>query len=390
MKFTTGCLAAASLLCCASNAAWAADKVRIGFLATASGAPTIGYSKELRLGFDLAVKHLGGKLGGLPVEIVSGDDQGNPEIAKQAFDRMVKRDKVDLVTGTIASGVINATAALATQQKVFFINSNVGPRDLVGAKCSPYYFNTGWHIESINEAMGKYMSGAGVKKVFVIAAGVPVGKEHVEAFKHTYTGAVAGERYYKVQTLDFSTELADIRAAQPDAVYGFAFGPLSINLAKQYAQAGLKDIPLYGPTPMADEDTVAAAGEAMLGVVTAGHWNADLPLPANRRFVADFEKDNKHAAGIGAEQGYTTALVIDAAVKGVKGRIEDKEAFRKALESVAIDAPRGPFRFNVDHSPVQNVYLRKVVRTDKGELVNRTQATIATALLVRGADECKL
>ncbi|MDB5966746.1 MAG: extracellular ligand-binding receptor, partial [Polaromonas sp.] len=179
---------ALTLLACAMAPALAADKIRIGFLATASQAPTIGVSKEIRAGFDLAIREMGGKLGGIPAEVIFGDDQGNPEVGKQVFDRMVKRDKIDLVTGTVASGVVYAVAPQAAQQQVLFLNTNVGPFDLVGAKCSPYYYNTGWHIESVNEAMGKYLSDAGLKKVYVIGAGVPVGKEHLDAFKRTFKG----------------------------------------------------------------------------------------------------------------------------------------------------------------------------------------------------------
>ncbi len=376
------------LLSLALAPAQAAEKIRIGFLATASGGPTSGISKEVRAGFDVALKRFGGKLGGLPVEVVSGDDQGNPDVGKQLFDRMVKRDKIDLVTGIVASGVIYAVAPIAAQQQIVFINSNVGPREFVADRCSAYYFNTGWHIESVNEAMGKYLATLGMKKVFVIGAGVPVGREHIESFKRTYGSPVVGEIYYKPQTLDFSAELAQIRAAQPDAVYAFAFGPLAVNFVKQYAQAGLKNIPLYGPAPLADEDSIPAGGEAMLGVTTGGHWNVDLPQEANKTFVAEYQKEVGRLPSLYSEQGYTTALVIDAAVKAVQGKIEDKPAFRKALESVSLDAPRGPIKFNVDHSPTQNVYLRQVVKNDKGELGNRTQKTVAANQASRGAVAC--
>ena len=381
---------ALAALACALAPALAADKIRIGFLATASGAPTVGFSKEFRLGMDLALKQLDNKLGGLPVEVISGDDHGNPEIGKQVFDRMVKRDKIDLVTGIVASGVINAIAPLAGQQQVFFLNSNVGSSELVGAKCSPFYFNTGWHIDSANEALGKYMASTGVKKVYVVAAGVAVGKDHVEAFKRTFGGTIAGEIYFKPQTLDFSAELAQIRAAQPDAVYAFAFGPLSINFAKQYAQAGLKGIPLYGPAPLADEETIIAAASAIEGVVSAGHWSLDLPNESNKQFSNSFLKENRRPAWLASEQGYTNVLILDAAVRAVKGKIEDKVAFRKALESVKVDTPRGPFRFNVDHSPIQNIYLRKVVKSNSGELFNQTQQTIATASASRDAASCRM
>lgn len=381
---------AAILLTAVATSTWAADKIRIGFLATTSGGPTIGPSKEVRAGFDLALKQLGGKLGGLPVEVITGDDQANPEIGKQVFDRMVKRDKVDLITGVVSSGVVYAVAPLATQQQVFFINPNVGPRDFVAGKCSPFYFNTGWHIESVNESMGKYLASMGFKKIYLIGAGVPVGREHLDAFKRTYEGAIAGETYYKPQTLDFSAELAQIRAAQPDAVYAFAFGPLSVNFVKQYAQAGLKNIPLFGPAPLADEETIPAGGEAIMGVTSAGHWNADLPSEANKRFVAAFHKEYNRPPAITSEQGYTTALVVDAAVKAVQGKIEDKTAFRKALEAVSLEAPRGPFKFNVDHSPIQNIYLRKVVKLESGDLVNKTQKSVATGHTVREAASCKM
>ena len=389
MSFASHCIAA-TLLAAAAASVSAADKMKIGFLATASGGPTISVSKEIRAGFDLRLKELGGKFGDLPVEVIFGDDQANPDVGKQAFDRMVKRDKVDLVTGVAASGVIYAIAPLAAQQHVFFINPNVGPRELVGDKCSTYYFNTGWPIESVNEAIGKYVATLGMKKVFVIGAGVAVGREHVEGFKKGYGAPVAGEIYFKPQTLDFSAELAQIRAAQPDAVYAFAFGPLSVNFVKQYGQAGLKGIPLFGPAPLADEDSIPASGEAALGVVTGGHWTLDLPQKANKDFAANFQKEYGRPASLYSEQGYTTALVIDAAVRSVQGKIEDKVAFRKALETIRLEAPRGPFSFDVDHSPVQNTYLRKVEKSEKGELVNRTQKMIGRGLPARGATACSM
>ncbi len=381
---------AASLLVLALGAAHAADKIKVGFLSTNSAGPTVGLSKDKRAGFDLAVKQLGGKLGGLPVEVVTGDDQNNPDVAKQAFDRMVKRDRIDVVTGIVTTPVIYAIAPLAAQGQVFFINSNVGPRDFIAEKCNPYYFNTVWHIESLNEAMGDYLNAEGKKKVFVLGGAWPAGREHIDAFKRTFKGALAGEIYFKMQTLDFSAELSQIRAAQPDAVYAFAFGPLSVNFMKQYAQAGLKNIPLYGASPLADEDTIPAAGEAALDVTSAGHWNFDLPHPNNKKFVADYQKETGRLPSLYSEQGYTTALALDAAVKAVKGRIEDKAAFRAALEKVSVEAPRGTFRFNVDHSPIQPVYLRKVARDDKGQMVNRTQKTIAEAHQVRGASDCSM
>ena len=382
--FSTG------LIACISVSGWAAEKIKIGFLATASGAPTIGVSKEIRAGFDLALKQLGGKVGGIPVEVISGDDQGNPEVGKQLFDRMFKRDKIDLLTGIVASGVIYAVAPIAAQSQVFYVNSNVGSRDFSGAKCNPYYFNTGWDIATTNEAMGKYLTSTGLKKVYVLGVGVPVGKEHIEAFKKTFGGTIVGETYFKPQTLDFSAELAQIRAAQPDAVYTFAFGPTAVNFTKQYAQAGLKNIPLFGTAPLADEETISSVGEPISGVTSGGHWSLDLPNEHNKIFSNAFLKEYRRPASMYNEQGYTTVMVIDAAVRAVKGRIEDKKAFQKALEGVKLDTPRGPFRFNTDHTPVQNIYLRKVSKSTSAELFNQTQKTVAIGSAVADAASCRM
>ncbi len=376
-------------LACAALAAAAAEPLRIGYLSTTSTGPTTGVSKEARAGFDFALEQLGGSLGGLPVEVISGDDQANPDVGKQVLDRLIKRDHIALLTGPMASGVLYATAPLAVQQRVFFFNLNVGPRDLVGDKCSPYYFNTGWPIEGINEALGGHLAEQGVKKVFALGAAVPVGREHLEAFKRGYGQPLVGEIFYKLQTLDFSAELAQIRVAQPEAVYAFAFGPLAVNFVKQYAQAGLGHIPLYGPAPLADEDGVAAAGEAMLGVTTAGHWSADLPHEANKRFVAAFRSKHGRNPSMFHEQGYSTALLLHAGLSAAQGRVDDHRRLRQAFVGVQLELPRGPLRFNVDHSPVQNVYLRKVVKGEGGEMTIRTQRTIATAQTRRGAAICR-
>ena len=195
MKHCPSLLAAAWLAVALCAPAMAADKIKVGFLSTVSGGPTVGLAKEKRAGFDLALKQLGGKLGGklggLPVEVVNGDDQNNPDVAKQAFDRLAKRDKVDVVTGVINTAVIHAIAPLAAQHQIFFMNSNVGQRDFIADKCGPYYFNTGWHIESLNEAMGKYLVSQGKKRVFVAGGAWPAGREHIEAFKRAFAAQLA-------------------------------------------------------------------------------------------------------------------------------------------------------------------------------------------------------
>ena len=374
----------------AMNPLLAADKIRIGFLSTQSGGPTIAVSTELRQGFELALKQLGGKFGNLPVEMVYADDGNNPGTGKLAYDRLVKRDKVDLITGTVTTPVIFAVAPLAAQDQTIFINPNVSDRSLGGEKCTPYYFSTGSHMDGVNETLGKFVKTQGKKKVFVLGGNWQAGREAIAAFKRGYSDPVIGESFYGMQTLDFSPEIAKIRAAEPDAVYAFTFGPLSVNFMKQYTQAGLKHIPLYGPGPLADEGNIPATGEAALDVTTSAHWNDDLPNEVNKKFVAAYQAEYKKDPTTFSEQGYTTAMVLDAALKTTGGKIDDKPAFRKAMLGVKLETPRGPFRINVDGSPVENIYLRKVGKNAKGEITNLTQRPIGMNVEVASARDCKL
>lgn len=370
--------------------AQAPEPMRIGFLSTQSGGPVAGLSTEKRQGWELALKQLGGKLGGVPVEMFYADDANNPGMGKQSYERLVKQNKIDVLTGIVTTPVIFALAPAVAQDKVIFLNSNVTERVLGGEKCSPFFFTTGWHVDGINESMGKLLRQQGRKKVFVMGGQWPAGREHIAAFKRGYGDTVAGEAYFKMGQIDFSAEIAQMRAAEPDAIYVFAFGPHSVNFMKQYAQAGLKRIPLYGPSPLADEGTIPASGDAAMEVVSSGHWNDDLPTDANRRFVAAYVAEYKKDPTMFSEQGYTTALLLDAAVRAAGGNFKDRAALRKALLSVKVDAPRGPLSLAADGSPVQNVYLRKVGKNTKGEITNLTQRTIASSVTPDNAGECKL
>jgi branched-chain amino acid transport system substrate-binding protein len=366
------------------------EPVRIGFLSTQSGGPVAGLSTEKRQGWELALKQLGGKLGGVPVEVFYADDANNPGMGKQSYERLVKQNKIDVLTGIVTTPVIFSLASAVAQDKVIFLNSNVTERALGGDKCSPYFFTTGWHVDGINESMGRLLKAQGRRKVFVMGGQWPAGREHITAFKRGYGDALAGEVYFKMGQIDFSAEIAQMRAAEPDAIYSFAFGPHSVNFMKQYAQAGLKRIPLYGPSPLADEGTIPASGEAALEVVSSGHWNDDLTHDANRKFVAAYVAEYKKDPTMFSEQGYTTALVLDAALRAAGGNVRDHAALRKALLSVKLETPRGPLSLATDGSPVHNVYLRKVGKNAKGEITNLTQRTIGTAVAPDNAGECRL
>jgi branched-chain amino acid transport system substrate-binding protein len=377
-------------LAAAGSSSWAADKVKIGMLSTLSG-PGAGLGVDIRDGFNLAVKHAGGKFGGLPVEVITADDQQNPDVAKQTSERLLKRDKVDFMTGIVFSNIMLAVGPSVFDSKTPYISANAGPSQYAGEQCNPYFFNVAWQNDNLHEAVGKTVMDKGFKKVVVLAPNYPAGKDAITGFKRFYKGAVADEIYTKLGQLDYSAELAQARAAKPDAMYIFLPGGMGINFIKQFVGAGLsKDVTLFGPGFSADEDVIKAVGEPMLGMFNSSHWAHDMDNPANKKFVADFVKDYGRLPSLYASQGYDAALSIAAAVRDVKGKIEDKDAVLKALKAAKFDSVRGPFKYNNNQYPVQDYYLRVITKDTQGRVTNKTLGKIFSNHADAYAASCKM
>jgi branched-chain amino acid transport system substrate-binding protein len=357
-------------------AAQAADKLKVGFLSTLSG-PGAGLGVDIRDGFALGLKHSGGKLGGLPVEMVIADDQQNPEVAKQSAERLIKRDKVDLMTGIVFSNVMLAVGPSVFDAKIPYISANAGPSQYAGEQCNPYFFNVAWQNDNLHEAVGKTVAEKGFKKLVLLAPNYPAGKDAMTGFKRYYKGAVVEEIYTKLGQLDYAAELAQARAAKPDAMYIFLPGGMGINFIKQFVGAGLsKDVTLFGPGFSADEDVIKAVGEPMLGMFNSSHWAHDMDNVANKKFVADFVKDYGRLPSLYASQGYDAALLMNAAVRDVKGKVEDKPALLKAIKAAKFESVRGAFKFNRNQYPIQDYYLRVITKDGQGRVTNRTMGKI--------------
>lgn len=369
------CAVAAGLVCL-STPALAADTVKIGLLSTLSG-PGAGLGIDIRDGFQLAVKLNGGKLGGLPTEVVVADDQASPDVGRQTADRLVKRDKVDFMTGIVFSNVMLAVGAPTFASKTFYISANAGPSQYAGEQCNPYFFSASYQNDNMHEAVGKTVTDKGFKRVALIAPNYPAGKDALTGFKRFFKGEVVSESYTPLNLLDYGAELSKLRAAKPDAVYIFLPGGLGINFIKQFVGAGLsKDMTLFGPGFSGDEDVIKAVGEPMLGMFNTSQWGHDLDNAANKKFVAAFEKEYGRLPTLYAAQGYDAAQLIGAAVRDTKGKLDDKAAVRKALEAAKFDSVRGSFKFNSNHFPVQDYYLRVITRDSKGRITNRTLGTV--------------
>ncbi|GIX15544.1 MAG: ABC transporter substrate-binding protein [Paracoccaceae bacterium] len=344
-----------------------ADTVKVGMITTLSGGGA-GLGIDVRDGFLLALKMAGTK----NVELVIEDDQQKPDIAVQLADKMIQSDRVDVLTGIIWSNLAMAVVPGAVRQGVFYLSPNAGPSQLAGKGCHENYFNVAWQNDNLHEAAGAYAMKAGYQNVFIMAPNYPAGKDALTGFKRFYTGKLAGELYTKLGQTDYAAEIAQIRASGADAVFFFLPGGMGIAFLKQYAQSGV-GIPLIGPAFSFDQTILAAVGDAALGVRNTSQWSKDLENDANRAFVAAFLKEYGRLPSLYASQGFDTANLLLSAM--ARAEVEDKAAFRDALRKADFASVRGKFRFNTNHHPIQDIYVREVVR--EGDVLTNHVVTVA-------------
>ena len=351
-----------------------AEDIKVGIALDISG-PFSALGAEARDGFDLAIDKLGGQLGGQPAEFLKTDFGGSPEQANQLVARYLQREKITFFTGPIGSNAALAVGPALFAAKVPYLSSNPGPSAYAGEKCSPWFFAQ-YQNDTYDEAAGKVANEKGYRNVVLIAPNYPAGKDHLNGFKRLYSGTVKDEIYTRLGQTDYAAEIAQIRSAQPDAVFFFLPGGMGINFVKQFVGGGLKDIPLIAPGFSADEDVIQAVGEPMLGVLNTAHWTHDLDIPANVEFVAAFRnKYDGRYPSVYAAMAYDSLMAMDAAVRDVAGKVEDREALLQALRKPSFKSVRGDFKYGVNNFPVQNYYLREVGKDAQGRLTNKLIGT---------------
>jgi branched-chain amino acid transport system substrate-binding protein len=383
-------LAGAAVLALAQPAS-AADTIKIGFVSTFSG-PTAVIGNDMRNSFELALDHMGRKMGGIPVEVIYEDDGQKPDVGKQKTEKLVQSDKVDFIAGYIWSNVLLASLKTAVDSKTFLVSANAGPSQLAGELCSPYVFSTSWQNDQTPQAMGVYMNQKGVKSVFLIGPNYAAGKDMLAGVKSTFKGEIKGEEYTVWPSqLDFSAELSKARASGAESIFVFYPGAAGVQFLDQYVQAGLKaQIPLYTAFTI-DELSLPLQKENALGIPGAQEWVNDLPNDENKKFVAEYRKKypNLRPTYYGA-QAYDAAQLINSAVVAVKGDTSKKDAMKAEMEKANFKSLRGPFKYGKNHIPIQNFYLQDVVKDAEGLLSLKTVATIVKDDQDRFADKCPM
>jgi branched-chain amino acid transport system substrate-binding protein len=389
MNLTRRAALALPALAIAAGPARAQSKpVKIGLISTLSG-PGGYLGADIRDGFLLGVTD--GTLGGIPVQVLVEDDGLKPAQAKQIATRFMKSEGVNLLTGIVFSNVLGAVLPDILDDGGIYVSPNAAPSNFAGKDCNRNYWVTSWQNDTLHESAGENANRLGFKKLYVLAPNYQAGKDAITGFKRQFKGEIIGETYTSLDQTDFAPEMAKIRAAAPDAVFQFHPGGVGITFLKQYQQAGLLgQIPMVVAAPSLDATTLAAVGDAALGIHVSSHWNSDFPNAANQKFVADFEAKYKRLPTYYASQAYDTALAIAAALKGSKGNVTDTEAFRAAMLPAAFSAVRGKFRFGPNNHPIQDWWSLSVEKGPDGKLFLKTQEKILSDRGDVYAAQCKL
>jgi branched-chain amino acid transport system substrate-binding protein len=353
---------AASLLLAPRAGAAEAQKLKVGLMLPYSGTYA-ALGNAITNGFKLAVAESGGKLGGREVELFSVDDESDPAKAPENASKLVKRDKVDVLVGTVHSGVALAMAKVARDNDTLLIVPNAGAGDLTGPLCAPNLFRTSFTMWQSGYAMGKVAAEQKKKTAVTFTWKYAAGEESVNGFKEAFEaggGKVVKALSLPFPQVEFQSYLTEIASLKPDIVYVFFAGGGAVKFVKDYAAAGLKaSIPLYGAGFLTD-GTLEAQGEAAQGLLTTLHYADGLTNPKDVAFRAAYQKAYGSAADVYAMQGYDAAQLLATGVAAVKGDLSKRKEIVAAMEGAKIDSPRGAMTLSKAHNPVNDIYLRKV------------------------------
>jgi branched-chain amino acid transport system substrate-binding protein len=340
----------------------AQQKIKVGLMLPYTGTYA-ALGTAITNGFKLAISEAGGKFGGREVEYITVDDESEPAKAPDNVNKLIKRDNVDVLVGTVHSGVALAMAKAARDNNALLIIPNAGADEITGPMCAPNIFRTSFSNSQPGLAMGKVAAEKGLKTAVTLTWKYAAGEQSTGGFKETFEkggGKVVKEMTLPFPNVEFQAFLTEIASLKPDVVYVFFAGGGAVKFVKDYAAAGLKDkIPLLGPGFLTD-GTLEAQGDSAQGLLTTLHYADALDNPKNNAFRAAYKAAYKIEPDVYAMQGYDAGQLLATGLKAVNGDVSKRDALIKAMEGAKIDSPRGPFSLSKAHNPVQDFYLRKV------------------------------
>ena len=365
-----------------------AKDLKIGLLITTSG-PGAVLGAETKRGWDLAMEHVGGKIGGLDTKIIIGDDQVRPNVAITEVDKLINLHNVDIVSGVLWSHVLMAIHRPVLNSGRILLVTNAGASPLAGRNCHPLYITTSWQNDQFTDATAAAMNQAKVEETFVVVPNYRAGKDLLKRFPKKFKGRVVGSILFPLGQTDFQAELSQIRAQKPKNVMVFAPGGSAIAFFKQWQALKLsKQMNLYAIN-MVDAMSLPAIGKAAIGTWYVSPWNHVYDSPANKRFVSDFKKKHGRLPTQYAAQAYDAVVLLDAAIKARKGDISNRSALVKAMTHAKVSTTRN-LKYNVNHFPIQNFYKLRIVAGPSGHPEIKAAGIAVANMKDDFVDQCRM
>ncbi|KIM00620.1 Branched-chain amino acid ABC transporter amino acid-binding protein [Paramagnetospirillum magnetotacticum MS-1] len=348
----------------------------VAVIATLSG-PGAMAGQDSVDGFTTAMRHLGGRFANQEVRVVVQDDKGSPDTALAVARRMIEREKVDFVVTAVSLPSMSAMVKTLTESRAFVLNLDAAPATMGGAACSPWFFQVATPVQAVYDAIGAHLTAEKMRRVMIIGTDSPATDQAVASIRRAWQGEVIEVLRPRHGTTRFADEAAAIRQASPDAVVNLLTGGMGTAFAREYAAAGLKaDIAQIGVWQGWERPMLPAMTEAGMDVLNVAPWSPDLETPLGKRLITDFELEYGRPVTGWVAQGYDTAQMLDAALRATGGRAGDRDAVRNALRRAEFSSVRGAFRFDTNHSPSVNVYLRRTTRDTKGRPAEELRTTL--------------
>jgi branched-chain amino acid transport system substrate-binding protein len=374
-------LLAGAAACAVGVSGAAAQEFKLGFITTLSG-PGAGPGTEMQKGFTVGLKHEGwskdgDRFGGVPTRVLWGDDQQKTDAGVREAEKLLDQEKVHAVAGIVWSNVALAVYPKVIAKRIPYVITNAGASQFAGDMCSPLLTSTSWNNDQVPEALGERMNQDKIESIYMLAPNYQAGKDMVAGVKRTLKGPrIVGEDYFKLGETDFQVNISKARASGAKAVFLFAPGGMGVAYFKNWQASGAgSSIKLYTVFTV-DWSTLPAIGEAALGTYHTMYWNVDLDNPTNKSFVKDFVAANGRNPSHYAAQAYDGARIIAAGLKAVGGNYNDGPALAAAIRKAKYDSARGPYGYNVNGMPIQNFYLREVVKAADGKPAIVTRGVI--------------
>ena len=377
-------------LACVMGSSPANAQLRIGFMAPMTG-PLGITGQEMRRGFDLALEHLDGRIGGVETVVSYANDQANPGTAVAEVSRLVEREGVSVILGVAASNVAMSIVQPTAKAGVTLLLAHAGPNELAGKECAEHVFVIGHQNEQFGTAMGRYIKDANLQKLYAMSLDYQGGHEMVDAVEHGFGAPLSAKTYTPMSQVDFAPELARVRAAKPDALFVFYPGSAAVSFVRQYAGIGMaRQVPLFAVGAVTDSLVIKAQGDAALGIISSNTWNSSIHNPQNDRFTEDLKaKNDGREPTTFSAQAYDTVMYLDAALRQINGE-QNTEVLRAALrDNKEFKSIRGSFRLNTNQFPIQDMVIQQVEKDGAGGYAQKILATV-DAVGDRFADQCPL